>query len=65
MLGGEKVPATFGSRQHFEATVVTELRARSRDRWLSAVSPSAPGAVAILINGAKNCLISGRKERGP
>ncbi|MHC4060724.1 MAG: hypothetical protein ACYSUC_08605 [Planctomycetota bacterium] len=65
MPGGEKIPATFDSRQHFAATMMVELRGRSREIWLPAVSLSGPGAVAILINGAKNCLISGRKERGP
>jgi hypothetical protein len=65
MPGGEKIPATYGSRQNFGGKIMTELRGRSRDRWLPVVTRAAPGAVAILINGAKNSLISSRKERGP
>jgi hypothetical protein len=65
MPGGGKIPATFGSRQHFGAMMMTELRGRSRDVCLPAVTLATPGAAAILINGAKNSLISSRKERGP
>ncbi|MHC4334311.1 MAG: hypothetical protein ACYSUV_11255, partial [Planctomycetota bacterium] len=60
MPGGEKTPATIGSRQHFGATMMTELRGRSREVCLPAVSLSGPGAVAIDIKSSKNCLISGR-----